>query len=157
MKVVGDGTEPLAYSRKLTYIQIPVLARMGWGKERKGFQFFIQAGPQIGFLLGDRVNKNFEIENRNRVDRANSVVQQDTMDIQHSFDYGIAAGAGIEYTHPRLGHFLLEARYYYGLANIYKDSKRDFFAKSSLGNIVVKLTYLFDVSRTKRSKRNQSN
>lgn len=145
------------YERTINYIQVPVFAHLAWGKEHKGMQFFFQAGPQIGFLLGDRVSKNFEIENRNRVDRANNVVQQDTMDIQHTFDYGIAAGAGIEYSHPRIGHFLLEARYYYGLANIYKDSKRDFFAKSSLGNIVIKLTYLFDVSRTKRSKRNHSN
>ena len=83
------------FERTINYIQIPVFAHLAWGKEHKGMQFFFQAGPQIGFLLGDRVNKNFEIENRNRVDRANSVVQQDTMDIQHSFDYGIAAGAGI--------------------------------------------------------------
>lgn len=151
--VINETTGlPEAFSRTMNYVQIPVFAHLGWGREEKGFQFFFQAGPQIGFFLSDKIEKNFDIENRNRVDRSNNVVQQDTMAIQNSFDYGIAAGFGIEYSRPRLGHLLLEARYYYGLGNIYKDSKRDFFAKSSLGNIVVKLTYLFDVTRTKRKK-----
>lgn len=152
--VVNETTGlPEAFSRTMNYVQIPVFAHLGWGREEKGFQFFFQAGPQIGFFLSDKVEKNFEIEDRNRVERSNNVVHQDTTAIQNSFDYGIAAGFGIEYSRPRLGHLLLEARYYYGLGNIYKDSKRDFFAKSSLGNIVVKLTYLFDVTRTKRNKK----
>ena len=39
---------PLFYERKMTYLQIPLMARMGWGRERKGFQFFFQVGPQFG-------------------------------------------------------------------------------------------------------------
>ena len=67
-------------------------------------------------------------------------------------DYGIAIGLGGEYSHPKVGHFLLEARYYYGLGNIYGSSKRDFFSKSNYGNIVIKATYLFDILRTKKPK-----
>jgi len=52
-----------------------------------------------------------------------------------------------------LGHFLLEGRYYYGLGNIYGDTKKDFFASSNMGSIVVKLTWLMDVKRTKNVKR----
>jgi hypothetical protein len=148
--VVNETTGlPEAFSRTMNYVQIPVFAHLGWGREEKGFQFFFQAGPQIGFFLSDKVEKNFEIEDRNRVERSNNVVHQDTTAIQNSFDYGIAAGFGIEYSRPRLGHLLLEARYYYGLGNIYKDSKRDYFSKSNYGNIVIKLTYLFDIIKTK--------
>ncbi len=71
------------------------------------------------------------------------------MDIENKFDYGIAGGAGIEFSNPHIGHFLLEGRYYYGLGNIYGNSKRDYFGKSNFGNIVIKLTYLFDVIKTK--------
>ena len=60
---------------------------------------------------------------------------------------GIAAGLGLEYSHPKAGHFQIEGRYYYGLGNIYGDSKKDYFGKSNFGNIVVKLTYLFDLTK----------
>ena len=49
-----------------------------------------------------------------------------------------------------LGHFLLEGRYYYGLGNIYGDTKRDYFARSNMGSIVIKMTYLFDIVKTKK-------
>lgn len=140
---------PEEYSRTMSYVQIPVFAHLGWGREEKGFQFFFQAGPQIGFCLGEKTKTNFNVDDANFADRVSSVVAQDTMAVENKFDYGIAAGLGLEYSHPKAGHFQLEARYYYGLGNIYGDTKRDYFGKSNFGNIVVKLTYLFDVIRTK--------
>ena len=47
---------------------------------------------------------------------------------------------------------MLEGRYYYGLGDIFDNSKRDYFGRSNLGNIVVKLTYLFDIRRSDNSK-----
>lgn len=141
---------PEEYSRAMNYIQIPVFAHLGWGKEDKGFQFFFQAGPQVGFCLGESTNMNFDFDEMNTGDRVNQTVAQDTMAVENKFDYGIAAGLGVEYSHPKLGHFQLEARYYYGLGNIYGDSKKDYFGKSNFSNIVVKLTYLFDIVRTRK-------
>lgn len=143
-----------AYERQLTYVQVPVFARMGWGRERKGLQFFFQAGPQIGIFLGDKVKKNFNYGDRNIDDRVGVMQEapQDTMAIERKFDYGIAAGMGLEYSHPKLGHLLLEGRYYYGLGDIYSNSKRDFFGRSNLGSIIVKLTYLFDVVKSSSLK-----
>jgi len=45
--------DPLAYERHMTYVQIPLMARLGWGRERRGLQGFIQLGPQIGFCLSE--------------------------------------------------------------------------------------------------------
>lgn len=140
---------PEAYQRDLNYIQVPVFAHLAWGKERKGMQFFFKAGPQFGFLLGESTKSNFNFADRNLSDRSNQTCAQDTMSVENKFDYGIAVGMGIEYSIPRVGHFLLEGRYYYGLGNIYGDTKRDYFAKSNHSNIVVKLTYLFDITRSK--------
>lgn len=137
------------YSRILNYLQLPVFARLGWGRERKGFQFFFQAGPQLGYYMSDSHKMNFDLDKRNSLQRVNDEVHQDTMKVENKVDYGIAAGLGLEYSHPKLGHLMLEARYYYGLGNIYKDSKRDYFGKSNIGSIVVKLTYLFDIKKTK--------
>ena len=48
-----------------------------------------------------------------------------------------------------VGHFLLEGRYYYGLGDIYDNSKKGYFSRSAHGAIMVKLNYLFDIVRTK--------
>ncbi len=142
--VTGNAEE---YSRTITYLQVPIFAHLAWGKEHSGCNFFFRAGPQLGVMLGESTSANFNISEANMQDRANSTVRQYTMDVERKFDYGIAGGLGMEYSVPRLGHFLLEGRYYYGLGNIYNDSKRDYFGKSNNSTIMVKLTYLTDIFR----------
>ena len=141
----------------MTYLQIPVMARMGWGRERRGLQFFAQAGPQVGFFLNEKTKMNFPWDSRTPVyedgsGRTSSIVAQDTMSVEHKIDYGIAGGIGLEFSVNRVGHFLLEGRYYYGLGDIFGNSKRDYFGRSNLSNIVIKMTYLFDITRSKNSK-----
>ena len=100
---------------------------------------------------------NFPWESRTPVyedgsGRTSSVVAQDTMSVERKVDYGIAAGLGLEFSHRKLGHFLIEGRYYYGLGDIYGNSKKDYFGRSNLGNIVIKMTYLFDIVKSNNSK-----
>ena len=135
------------YERQLTYIQVPLMARVGWGRERKGFQAFFQLGPQVGMFLSDKKKSNFDYASRNVGDRVGALrdAVMDTLAIQRKFDYGITAGLGLEYSHPKVGHFLVEARYYYGLGDIYANSKSDYFARSNNSGIYIKLTYLWDV------------
>ena len=68
------------------------------------------------------------------------------MDIDNRFDYGITGGLGVE-LHTKLGHFLVEGRYYFGLADIFSSSKKDYFDRSANGSIIVKATYLFDLTK----------
>ena len=147
-----NKTSPLSYERRITYLQIPFMARLGWGRERKGFQAFFQAGPQIGVYLGESSTTNVLLGHGTANQRASQVVAQDTLAVQNKFDYGIAAGGGIELSFPKVGHFILEGRYYYGLGNIFKNSKSDYFGKSNYGQIVIKATYLFDIVRTRNPK-----
>ena len=157
-----DPSQNLEYKRKMTYVQVPVLARLGWGRERNGVQAFIHLGPQIGFYLNDNAESNFDVHDpafdpssksyEYYSSRSSHVVAQDTMAVENKFDYGIAVGAGLEFSNRRLGHFMIEGRYYYGLGNIYGNTKRDYFSRSNFGNIVIKCTYLFDIIRTKNSK-----
>ena len=144
-----DANEAERYKRQLTYLQVPVFARLGWGRERRGFQFFFQVGPQIGFLNREVTETNFEVGSINFQDRTSPVYAQDTMAVENKVDYGISAGLGLEFSHPKVGHFLLEGRYYYGLGNLYGNSKRDYFAISNQQTIMVKLSYLFDVFKTR--------
>ena len=117
-------------------------------------QAFFQLGPQFGFMLGDKSKQNFEYSKRNTADRVGIMYDavQDTLSIDRKFDYGIAVGAGVEFSHPKMGHFMLEGRYYYGLGNIFNSTKRDYFGRSNNNSIMIKLTYLFDVIRTKNDK-----
>ena len=148
-----DRLNPLFYERKMTYLQIPLMARMGWGRERKGFQFFFQVGPQIGVFLNESTSSNVVSGKATLNQRTSLVVAQDTMAVEKKFDYGIAAGIGLEFSHRKLGHFMVEGRYYYGLGDIYGNSKSDYFGRSNLGQIVIKATYLFDLIRTKGVER----
>ena len=163
-----DPSQNLYYRRKMTYVQVPLLARLGWGRERNGFQAFIHLGPQIGFFLNDKTESNFDIHDpafdpaikngsygkdyKYANIRSSHIVAQDSMAVENKLDYGIAVGAGLEFSNRHFGHFMIEGRYYYGLGNIYGNTKRDYFSRSNFGNIVVKCTYLFDIIRTKNSK-----
>lgn len=141
------------YERALGYVQLPFMAHLAWGHEVKGFNFFFDAGPQFGYLISEKTTTNFTFDNMNRDDRANKTCAQDSMAVENKLDYGICAGIGVEYSHPKVGHFLLEGRYYYGLGNIYGATKSDYFSKSNQAAIEVKLSYLFDIKRTKNVKR----
>lgn len=147
------------YQRNINYLQVPVFARLGWGRERRGMQAFFQAGPQVGYYLSESTKANFDIENPNLYDRmsliSSSVDRASDMyhkPVENKLDYGIAAGLGLEFSHPAIGHIMLEGRYYYGLGNIYGNTKRDYFAISNYSTIYIKMSYLFDIARTKNPK-----
>lgn len=147
---------PEQYERDLSYIQIPVFARMGWGRERRGFQVYFQVGPQVGFFLSEKTKMNFTLTNMTpkgaTTGRTSGIVRQYSMPIERKVDYGIAGGLGLEFSNPHIGHILLEGRYYYGLGDVYGNSKKDYFGRSNLTNIYVKMTYLFDITKTNNPK-----
>jgi len=147
-----NHSNPIYYERKMTYLQIPFLARMGWGRERRGLQGYIVLGPQMGIFLGENVKTNFVKGVETQTERSSKIVAQDSMAIQRKFDYGVVVGAGVELSMPKVGHFMLEARYYYGLGDFFNNSKSDYFGRSNFGQIVIKAAYLFDIIRTKNDR-----
>ena len=153
VKVEDDG-ESVESKIKNQSINIPINLRYGVGLGSTA-SLFLFAGPQFGFYMSDKTDTNFDVRKMPATDndRVSPVVAQDTMAVKNKLDYGIALGLGAEYSIPKVGHFLVEARYYYGLGNIYGSSKRDYFGKSNYGQIVIKASYLFDITRTKNVKR----
>lgn len=130
----------LQYTRTMNYVEIPFLAHLAFGKER-GLQFFIHAGPQIGFFLGDSytISGNWD-------DYSGITVEQHDKAVENKFDYGIAAGAGME-LRTKIGNFLVEGRYYYALSDFYSSTKKDYFSRSAHGVITAKIAYLFDIRK----------
>lgn len=137
---------PDTYERTIDYLQIPFMARLAWGKESKGAMFYILLGPQIGFAINDHTSKSstWTTLQDGTPDRPNYVTAQYDLPIKNKFDYGITGGAGVEIS-TSIGHFLLEGRYYYGLADIFGNSKRDIFSRSNHTTIVGKVSYLIDL------------
>ena len=130
----------LQYTRKMNYIEIPFLAHLAFGKDR-GLQFFVHAGPQVGFFLGD----SYTIDG-NWDDYRGITVEQHDKAVDNKFDYGITGGAGVE-LRTKAGHFLVEGRYYYALSDFYSSTKKDYFSRSAHGVITAKITYLFDLRK----------
>lgn len=131
------------YNHRLDYLEIPFLAHIYFGKEK--FRFFINLGPKVRFLVNDEATAPFSV---------NPGVEQDKP-IENIFDYSVCGGLGVEFRTPKAGNFILEARYDYGLGNIFHNSKADYFSASNNQAITVSVTYLFNVSSHK--KQNASN
>ena len=147
--VLNSQSEPLpdTYRRDIYYMQLPMLARLGWGRERKGLMGYFLAGPQIGWCVGEKTRQSaFTLNADGTPDRPSGTCEQYDLSVQRKFDYGITAGLGAELS-TAAGHFLLEGRYYYGLSDIFDNAKKDPFGRSNNGTIVVKVTYLFDIRK----------
>ena len=132
------GTE-YAYSRVINYIELPVLTHIYFGSDK--FKVFLNIGPKIGYAIGDKTTTSGNFDNFDQEDEENHPLVQHDMPIQNKFDWGICGGPGIE-LRTKVGYFVLEGRYYYGLGNIYKSKKVDPFPQSSPNVISVKLAYL---------------
>ena len=135
-----DPSQSLFYSRKMNYVQVPL--------DKADTNFDVHDPAFNPKIVDGKVSEDYQYAGV----RSSHVVAQDTMAVENKLDYGIAVGAGLEFSNRHVGHFLIEGRYYYGLGNIYGSTKRDYFGRSNFGNIVVKFTYLFDIIRTKNSK-----
>lgn len=126
------------YSRRLNYLQLPFYTHIQFGgKKVKGF---LNAGPQIGFMIGESTNQNLNGEAPGRVN------YQHTMPVEKKFEWGIGGGAGIE-VRTGIGYFLIEGRYLYSLGDIYRTTSADLFAKASGQTITVKLSYLIPLKK----------
>ena len=137
------------YQRQMGYIQVPLLANIGFGRERGGAKGFIVLGPQIAFCINEDEKRGGEWTEETLSKRPNQIVEQYDLQVQKKFEYGLTGGAGLDLSTRSGHHFLLEGRYYYALSDIFKNSKKDPFGRSANGAILIKASYLFDIIKTK--------
>lgn len=126
----GDDN-PLRYKRNLTYLSLPVMSHLYFGSRR--FQGFINLGPEVSMLISQSTWANFDYTNPTSSPdwpTRNRQTEQLTAPIKNKFDYGIAAGAGMEFRLTPRHSITLECRFYYGLGNIFPASKADTFGAS---------------------------
>lgn len=141
-----DEAPQFNYTRTLNYISIPLLTHIYFGSDK--VRGFVNLGPEVSFMFSNSTSANFDYENYLSIPdfpQGYRTNEQLKMPIDRTFDYGIAGGAGMEFIVKRRHSFMLEGRYYFGLGNIFKDSKRDFFSASRNQSIEITLKYMIRV------------
>ncbi|MBQ2787456.1 MAG: PorT family protein [Bacteroidaceae bacterium] len=126
-----------SYKRTLNYVEIPFFAHLAFGKEPRGFQFFINLGPQIGFFLSEEEEYIGTWSPELRPAGSRYIYGKN---VENKFEYGIAGGLGVELK-TKVGNFIIEGRYYYGLSDIYGNSKTDDYGRSANNTITARLGY----------------
>ena len=137
--------DPFHYSRDLDYIDLCFLAHVYFGKRGR---FFFNAGPQVGYYLGEHMKANFDPYNISNVPGfpvINRINQQMTEPIKIKVDYGISAGLGGEFNINRRNSICAECRFYFGLANIFSTKRADYFNASNQMSLSATIGYWFRV------------
>ncbi|MDD2797480.1 MAG: porin family protein [Bacteroidales bacterium] len=126
-ETMTDPTQ--SYSRLLNYIELPFLTHVYFGSHN--FRYFVNLGPKIAYLLSEKESGNYTLGANSEFGKA----------VEHPFDYSICGGSGFE-LRTKVGCFLIEGRYNFGLADIFYNSNADSFTRSSNQFISANLTYL---------------
>lgn len=134
---------PFSFERHLDYIQLPLLTNIFFGGRH--VNGFFNLGPEFGYMIGSSYKANFDVNNIAGIPDfpTDRVTEQMTLEPTKKFDYGISAGAGIEFIIKRRHRINLEGRYYFGIGNIFPDDRRDTFSASRGMSIMITLGYSY--------------
>ncbi|MDE7347408.1 MAG: PorT family protein [Muribaculaceae bacterium] len=136
---------PYSYQRILNYVEVPVMSHIYFGNRGK---FFINAGPEVAYYLGDKIKSNFDYHDTSGLagfHDKNRRTEQLTMQVSQKLDFGIVAGLGGEFSINRRNSLAIEARLYYGIGNVMPSGRQDTFSLSNQLSIGVTAGYWFRV------------
>ena len=122
----------MKYSRKLDYIEVPLLMHLYFGGQK--MRGFFNLGPQIGYCFRD--TQSGEQTPKYKYQYA---------PIDNPFDWGLAGGLGIYYRTNKIGLFQLEVRANYSFGNLYDNSKTAHFEFSNPLNASLNLAYMWEI------------
>lgn len=124
--------ENVDYTRRLDYIEIPLLMHIYLGGEH--VRGFFNLGPQIGYCFRET-----------STGIKNSQLTHQYADIQKPFDWGLAGGLGIYYRHKKVGLFQLEARCNYSFGAVFNNRTIDHFKFANSMNVSLNLAYMWQI------------
>lgn len=136
---------PYKYHRTINYVEVPVMSHIYFGGRGK---FFINAGPEVAYYLGDKISSNFDYENPGALPGFNDKdrrYDQLTMNVSQKLDFGIVAGLGGEFSINRRNSIALEARVYYGIGNVMPSGRQDTFSISNQLSVAATAQYWFRI------------
>lgn len=136
---------PYSYQRILNYVEVPVMSHIYFGSRGK---FFINAGPEIAYYLGDEIKSNFDYHDTSGLEGfhdKNRRTEQLTMNVSQKLDFGIVAGLGGEFSLNRRNSLAIEVRVYYGIGNVMPSGRQDTFSLSNQLSFGVTAGYWFRI------------
>ena len=131
------------YSRKFTYLELPIMTHIYFGNRVKGF---FNLGPELNVMLGNSIKSNFAYQEAASLEyfiQDTRHIEQLTMEVNNKLDYGICVGAGMEVGLNTKHSLLLEGRFYYGLTDVFPNHKTDIFSGSNSMSVTVTLGYFY--------------
>jgi hypothetical protein len=137
-----EDNPELSYSRTLTYLELPIMTHIYFGSDR--MKCFVNMGPEFSYMLSESTESNFDYTLPYAAGIPSTrEVEQLVTPVKNKLDYGITVGIGGEYFIKPRHSIDLEARFYYGLGNIFSASKADTFGASRGMSLQVSLGYWF--------------
>ena len=137
-----DSVPEHKYTKSLLYAELPVMTHIYFDLGSRVRMIF-NLGPQIGYQISESVLANdVHYEPGLAPSAGEPTPVQYTNKTEQLFDWGITGGGGFE-LRTGIGSFALEGRYYFGLSDIYRNRKSDYYAASPHQVVNVKLTYFF--------------
>lgn len=135
-----------SYRRTLNYIQIPVLAHIFFGNHRT--HFFFNAGPEVGFMIGESTSSNFNYRDPASVEGfplKDRHIAQYTIECKKKVDFGISGSLGCEFFLNGHNSVTLEGRFYYGLGNVMATGRTEEFSSANSMSIMATVGYWFRI------------
>lgn len=142
-KETFEDNPGLSYSRSLYYITLPIMTHVNFGTTRA--KCFFNIGPEFGVMFASHTASNFDYKNPGDLLPGTRRVNQMSMKVSNYFDYGITAGLGGEYYLKPKQAVYLEARFYFGLGNIFPSTKADEFSASRSMALTFNVGYNFRI------------
>lgn len=131
-----DTVHVNAYARSIAYLELPFLTHIYFNLGKQ-VRLIFNLGPQIGYYISEK-----ELEKK--VNDPEQDISYYNLPVRNAFDYGLKGAMGLE-IRTTLGSFILDGRYYYGLSDVFNNSKADIFQASHNQVMGVNLTYLFSL------------
>lgn len=127
--------EDWKFERKLLYMELPVLAHIYFKMGGRN-EVSVDLGPKLAYYLSDRTNSNLPDDYGDY----GYVYLHHELPVAKKFDYGIQGGLGYEFKVNEQYSAQIAGRYYFGLGNLWPDSKADHFEQASNQSVQIILT-----------------
>lgn len=141
-RAFADDWEPnedgWVFERKLLYVELPVMAHVYFNMGKRN-QVAIDLGPKLAWFVSDRTNSNLPDNYGQTLLTEHYQYVHHDLPIEKKFDYGLQFGLGYEFRINKLLSAQLTGRYYFGLGNLWPDSKADHFEQSSNSSFQISL------------------
>lgn len=133
----AEGNDEVGYyTRSLHYIEVPFLMHINAGSDV--CRWFFNFGPQIGYCVWDEGNRGTLV---------NGEGQTQYQEVDHPFDWGLAAGTGFSFPTPNAGVYELEFRFDFSFGGVFGTGVTDHFSMANPMDLSVNLAWLWPIKR----------